>query len=204
MNTISYAITTHNEGSTIDSLLGVIMEFVGEGDEIVILDDYSTDGPTLDILKKHKFVTKRRFKNNYSDHKNYLNSLCKKNYIFQFDGDEVPSRNLLKFTNTMIRVRDDIDLYWIPRENKLYNIDTDYINKLNWSVDPLGRIQYPDYQGRLYKNKPHIHWYRDVHEMITGHDTYLILPQNSDVDILHHREMEHQIRSNTYYDENFK
>lgn len=204
MSSISYAITTHNEGASIQTLINMIEGYMDTSDEIIIVDDYSTDKKTTHILSRYDFVTKRRFDKNYSDHKNFLNSLCTRDYIFQIDGDELPSPHLLNFIKSLLKNRDDIDLYWIPRENKLHNIDMEYIKKWKWAVDQLGRINYPDYQGRVYRNKPHIKWSREVHEIITGHKTQLILPKNSNVDILHHRDMEHQIRSNKFYHENFK
>ena len=173
-------------------------------DELVIVDDYSSDEETKRILSGYDFVTKHKFKKNYADHKNFLNSLCIKNYIFQIDGDELPTPQLIKFIKALVKSRDDIDLYWVPRENKLHNMDMEYIKMWNWVVDGQRRVNYPDYQGRVYKNKPHIEWSREVHEIITGHQTQLILPKNSNVDILHHRDMEHQIRSNKFYHENFK
>jgi glycosyltransferase involved in cell wall biosynthesis len=204
MSSISYAITSHNEGENIKTLVGVILENIDEHDEIVILDDVSTDTRTIDILSKYEFVTQRKFKNNFAEHKNFLNTLCSKDYIFQIDGDELPTVQLINFIKALLRARSDIDLCWIPRENKLTNLNLDYIHRLGWNVDSNSRINYPDYQGRVYKNQPHINWHRSVHEIITGHKTQLVLPKNANVDIIHHRDMEHQVRSNNFYNENFK
>ena len=89
MNTISYAVTTHNEGKSIESLLSKIKNHKRDEDEIVILDDFSTDITTQNILNKYKnFVHYRKFKDNFSEHMNYLNSLCSCDFILQFDGDE--------------------------------------------------------------------------------------------------------------------
>lgn len=201
---ISYAITTHNEGASIGNLISLLQSFKRTHDEIIILDDYSTDTLTKKLLLKNKNVFKRRFNNNFSEHKNYLNSLCSGDYIFQFDGDEIPSLNLLKFIQKVIYMKPNIDLFWIPRDNKLFNIDLNYIKKIKWKIDKTGRINYPDYQGRVYKNTSNIKWTRDVHEVIEGHKTQMILPKDFKLDIIHHRSMEHQLRSNKFYSENFK
>ena len=203
MKSISYAVTTHNEGLSIDNLLNRLMHHARSIDEIVILDDFSDDTETLKILRKHKKVYKHKFNKNFSDQKNFLNSLCNGDYIFQLDGDELPSTTLCTITQSMINHRDDIDLYWIPRDNRLYDLDMKYIDKWNWKVDEKKRINYPDYQGRLYKNSPNIKWIRPVHEIISGHKTQVILPRDSNVDIYHHRHMNHQLRSNKFYDANY-
>ena len=204
MSSISYAITTHNEGENIKTLVGIILENIEEHDEIIILDDFSTDATTIDILSEYDFVTRHKFKNNFAEHKNFLNTLCSKDYIFQLDGDEKPTVQLINFIKALLRSRSDVDLCWIPRENKLDNLNLDYIHKLGWNIDGNLRINYPDYQGRVYKNEPNIKWHRPVHEIITGHKTQLVLPKNANVDIIHHRDMEHQVRSNNFYNENFK
>jgi glycosyltransferase involved in cell wall biosynthesis len=201
---ISYAVTTHNEGSSIEKLLDKISKIITKNDELVILDYYSSDIETVNILKKYKNnLYKRKFNHDFSEHKNYLNSLCKKQYIFQLDGDELPSDNLIKFIQNITKYKYDIELFWIPRDNKLYNLDMTYIKKWKWVVDRSGRINYPDYQGRLFKNTHDIKWTRNVHEMITGHKNQMVLPKNAGVDILHHRDMSHQLRSIKYYNEQF-
>ena len=201
---ISYAVTTHNEGHSIQKLLERLNSFKRVDDEIIILDDNSTDIDTINILKKNNNVFSHKFNNNFSDHKNYLNSLCSKDYIFQFDGDELPTISLLKFMEITLSNVSKVDLFWVPRENKLYDLDKNYIKKLNWKLDKQNRINYPDYQGRCFKRCDHIKWTRPVHEIITGHKSQVVLPQNSNLDIIHHRHMTHQIRSNKFYDETFK
>ena len=203
MSSLSYAITTHNEGDSIKKLIELLYKNKKECDEVIVLDDFSSDPTTITYLNKVPNLYKKKLMKNFASHKNYLNSLCNCDYIFQLDGDELPTINLLKFIRNVINYRNDIDLYWIPRDNQLYDIDMDYIKKWKWNIDQKSRINYPDYQGRVYRNNPNIYWHRPVHEIITGHKTQTILPKDSGVDILHHRHMNHQIRSNNFYDENF-
>ena len=202
-HTISYAITTHNEGRPVQDLIDHIKGQMSREDELVIVDDYSTDQTTLSAISDVRFVYKRKLNNNFSSQKNYLNSKCTKDYIFQFDGDELPSTSLLSVAKAFVKNYQDTDLFWIPRYNRLFELDMDYINKWGWTVDDQNRINYPDYQGRLFKNSASIQWTRPVHEIISGHKTQRIFPQNAGVDILHTRHMHRQIQSNKYYDENF-
>lgn len=200
---VSYAITTHNEGASIQKLIERINKCKDNIDELVILDDYSTDPNTLSILAKESKVYKKKFNNDYAIHKNYLNSLCSGDYIFQFDGDELPQEFLLNNTKRIISGSPSTDLFWVPRENQLIELDMEYIKKWKWKVDEYGRINYPDYQGRLYKNSPEIYWHRSVHELITGWKRQTVLPKNSKIDILHKRHMKTQIKNQKFYNETF-
>jgi glycosyltransferase involved in cell wall biosynthesis len=205
MNTksISYAITTHNEGESVLKLLNTIQIYKRDYDEVIVLDDHSTEIITKSAITNSTKVYTRKFSNNFAEHKNYLNERCNGDYILQFDGDELPTENLIKIIPQFISAWPDVDLFWIPRENKLHEIDMELIDRWHWSVDCKNRINYPDYQGRLYKNDPRIKWTRPLHEMISGHTSQRVLPPNSGLDIIHHRHMDVQVRNNKYYDENF-
>jgi len=41
-------------------------------------------------------VSEREFCGNFSEHRNYHASLCKGDYIFVIDADEIPQENLIK------------------------------------------------------------------------------------------------------------
>ena len=47
---VSYAILTHNEDKELKKLLDFLIKHKDEEDEIVILDDYSDNQKTLEIL----------------------------------------------------------------------------------------------------------------------------------------------------------
>lgn len=202
-HSISYAITTHNEGESIQKLIERIKKHIDKNDELIILDDYSTDSQTLSILASEASVYKKKFNNEFSVQKNYLNSLCSSEYIFQFDGDELPSDLLLHNVKTFISQQPEIDLFWVPRDNRLFEINKSYIKRWGWPIDEKGRVNYPDYQGRLYRNAPEIYWTRPVHEIITGHKKQTAIPRDVGLDILHARHMSKQIESIKFYNENF-
>ena len=157
---ISFAITTHNEGDSIQKLLTRIKEFVLPDDEIIILDDHSDDDLTLQILENEDNVNKRKFDKDFADHKNALNNLCSKEYIFQLDGDELPTQHLLKNIRSITKANPDIELFALPRVNIVKGITKEHLKLYQWTQDKFKRINYPDYQGRIYLNKPHIKWKR--------------------------------------------
>ena len=74
---ISYAILTHNEGEYIENLLSFLINHKQSEDEIVVVDDYSTDELTKSILDKYSSHIKLEYREFDGDHtqKNYLNSL---------------------------------------------------------------------------------------------------------------------------------
>ena len=47
---VSYAILTHNEDKELKKLLDFLIKYKDKEDEIVILDDYSDNKKTLEIL----------------------------------------------------------------------------------------------------------------------------------------------------------
>ena len=53
---ISYAITTHNETTELERLLGFLSRRKDPEDEIVILDDYSTNLATGDIIERYSYI----------------------------------------------------------------------------------------------------------------------------------------------------
>lgn len=61
-------------------------------------------------------------------------------------------------------------------------------------------IMYPDYQLRLFRNKPEIRWINKVHERLVGHTTFgMIPPGETSLAILHHKEIKRQEKQNAYY-----
>ena len=55
---ISFCITTKNEGPYVDTLLTQIVPMLVDEDEIVIIDDYSDDEETIDIINnwRNQFI----------------------------------------------------------------------------------------------------------------------------------------------------
>ena len=73
-NPISYAITVHNEDTSLSLLIERIYEYIRPIDEVVIVDDYSDNPNTVAILLKQKKVYQHKLNRNYAAQKNYLNS----------------------------------------------------------------------------------------------------------------------------------
>lgn len=205
--TISYAITTHNEGFYIKNLLERILKYIDSDDEIVVVDDYSDDPATLEILEKYKSKIKlvyHKLNGNFAEHKNFMNAQCSKGDIFNIDADEMPHDNLLLTLKEILQSNPNTDLFWVPRINIVPGIENrpDLIQQWGWRLDEKHRINAPDYQGRIYKRKPEILWSGKVHETITGNKTQTFLPSTvDDYCLLHLKQLETQIRQNSLYSE---
>ena len=74
-----------------------------------------------------------------------------------------------------------------------------HIQQWGWRVDVQNRVNYPDYQGRIYKNSPDIRWKNKVHEVLIGYKHYTSLPEVSHLSINHTKTIEKQEKQNNYY-----
>ena len=119
---ISYSLLTHNETDSLLKLIEFLVKHKDEEDEIVILDDYSDNEKTKEILETMCSIHEIKFEqrhllNDYGEQKNYLNRMCTGDYIFNLDADEIPTKWLVKNIKGILQANPTIDLYWVPRVN---------------------------------------------------------------------------------------
>ena len=202
---ISFAITTHNEGEYIRDLLDQLVPHCEQtGDEIIVVDDNSTDPFTLNLL--YDYADRNMIKlyphdlnNNFAEHKNFLNSKCSGEYIFQVDADEKLHDNLLTYLHDIVDNNKNIDLFVIPRVNVVEGLTDDDIRRWGWRINEKGWVMFPDYQTRLYRNVDYIYWQGKVHEQITGYKTQAPLPDEEEWCLYHIKEIDRQRKQNDYY-----
>lgn len=198
---ISYAILTHNEGNYIEKLLSFLVTNKRDIDEIVVVDDHSTDIDTINILEKYKNHIKLSYRTFDGDHtqKNYLNSLCTGDYILQLDADELISSEFMQLLPNFLELNKNIDVFYVPRINTVEGLTSEWIDKWGWSVNEKGWINFPDWQMRLYRNSEAIKWDGLLHSTITGHSQYSNLPTDELFCIIHPKQLDRQIEQNTLY-----
>ena len=119
---ISYSLLTHNEDESLLKLLEFLVEHKDEEDEIVILDDYSDNPKTIEILDSMTSIYEMTFEQrhllkDYSGQKNHLKNMCTGDYIFNLDADELPNEWLIENIKSILASNTTIDLYWVPRVN---------------------------------------------------------------------------------------
>ena len=201
---ISYAIPVCNEYKEIEYLLQYLIKNVREGDEIVVqCDEGNTTLEVLKVLNKYADrvkVIEFPLNNNFAAFKNNLKDNCEGDYIFQIDADEYPEEYLMNHIDWVINNNPDVDIFWVPRINKVDGLTQEHITKWGWKVDPDGRVNFPDYQCRILKNTPDIKWKNKVHEVLTGYKTESHLPANDEFCIYHLKTIDRQEQQNKYYD----
>lgn len=199
---ISYAILTHNEGEYIPHLLDFLCENKRAEDEIVIVDDLSTDEESLKAFEKHSnnIILERRVFDGDHTQKNYLNSLCSGDYILQLDADELVSKEFLEFLPDLLINNTDTELFIMPRINTVNDLTPEWIKRWGWVVNDKGWVNFPDWQMRLYKNCESVKWNGLLHSKIEGFKKYAFLPQEELYCIYHRKELDRQIKQNELYD----
>jgi len=202
---ISFAITVCNELEEIKKLIPFLLENKRINDEIVILYDNKNGNPeVLDVLLPYNKLPNVQtwrgldFDNNFADWKNKLTEYCTGDYIFQIDADEMISKYMVQNVNVIIGMNPDVDLYYLPRINTVEGITQEHINKWSWNVDERGYINFPDFQGRVFKKD--LKWSGNVHERIVGSKKYSLLPEDFVYCIQHNKTIDRQEKQNNYYD----
>ena len=178
---ISYAITVCNEAEDLERLIKQLLPYIQSGDEIVVQADanHVTDHVKAVVEHYQQLITtycEHPLNLDFAAAKNHLNSLCHGEYIFQLDADELPHPWLLEHLQIILRRLPWIDLFKLPRNNRFLTPDGELLEQ---------RVAWPDFQGRLYRNKPSIQWKRPLHERIHGHWFYWHLPKQEQYALIH-------------------
>jgi len=199
---ISYAVLTHNEGEYVGKILHFLVNFKRPQDEVVVLDDHSTDRVTLDYINDYKpsiNLFHREFDGDASQ-KNYINSLCKGDYILQLDADELITPEFIKALPQLLEQNSQVDLFILPRVNTVEGLTQEWINKWRWNVNEKGWVNFPDWQMRLYRNCDWVKWEGLLHSKIVGHKTQAFMPAEEMFAIIHPKQLDRQITQNELYD----
>jgi len=202
---LSYLVTSHNETISLDKLLDKLVKSKKENHEIVLLDDYSDNKETLSIVEKYKNKVnfyQKKLDRDYGAHKNYGISLCKGKWIFQIDADEYPTDVLLENINEILESNDNNEAIWLPRLNYFHGVTQQDVLTWGWNYND-GMINFPDYQSRLYKNLSHIRYERRLHEKVEGYKSYVFIPAQKNVALVHEKTIEKQRQTNIKYNQLF-
>ena len=201
---ISYSMLTHNETESLLKLIEFIVKHKDEEDEIVILDDYSDNEKTKEILDTmcsiHEIkLEQRHLLKDYGGQKNHLKNMCSGDYIFNLDADEIPHEQLMINVKPILEANPTVDLFYLPRVNTVDGLTQQHITHWRWDVNEKGWINFPDWQGRIWKNKPNIRWERPVHEMLVGFKEFAQLPAEEEFALYHEKHIGKQEKQNEKY-----
>jgi len=203
---ISYTITVSTEDNELNMLLHYLSSRIQESDEIVLqLDTNTVTDLVRNVVEKYKDKIKNLtviefpLNNDFASFKNNLKIHCTKKWIFNIDADEMPAENLMKGIHEILKDNSDVDMFLVPRWNTVEGITDEHINKWGWNFDDLGRVNWPDWQTRIYKNKEDIVWKNKVHERLRGYSSYSNLPDDMDYCLFHNKTIERQEKQNNFY-----
>jgi len=203
---ISYTITVCNEHDELLRLLYYLKNKITDEDEIVIqMDKDTVTDEVKNLIENNKHlienltVVEFPLKNDFSKFKNNLKNHCKKEWIFNIDADEIPSDFLIKNIYTILKDNSDVEMFLVPRWNTVDGITEQHVEKWGWNYDDNGRINWPDYQTRIYKNKKEIVWKNKVHERLSGYASHTSLPAEQEFCFYHPKTIERQEKQNDFY-----
>jgi glycosyltransferase involved in cell wall biosynthesis len=205
MKTISYAITVCNELEELVRLLNLLQVQITANDEIVVqYDKGNTTQEILDYLNiQQKIYSNLKvigfsLNNDFATFKNNLANHCSKDYIFSIDADEYPHEYLIQNLGFFLETN-SVDIIFVPRINTVEGITDEHIKRWRWHIDSDGRVNWPDYQSRIYVNNGVVAWKNKVHETLTNYDTFSNFPAIEHYSLYHPKEIERQERQNNFY-----
>jgi glycosyltransferase involved in cell wall biosynthesis len=198
---ISIAITVCNEAKELEALLEHLEDRALAPDyEIVVQidqDNYTEDVLSVIISKgiKHWFYPLNK---DFASYKNELKKHCLGEFIFQVDADELITPEMIEMLPKIIESNPEVDLYYVPRINTVSGITPEHIQKWGWRYENQ-RVNWPDYQTRIYRNSPDVKWRNAVHEVIEGYKQFTVLPAVDELALIHHKSIEKQEKQNNFY-----
>jgi hypothetical protein len=195
---ITYAICVCDEHNELNSLLSFLTKVIDDEDDInILVDSGKVTKEVKCVLEKFNeriIVNERAFCGNFSNHRNYHITKCSGDYIFVLDADEIPKEELIKNIKSF-----DSDVLNIPRINIIPGYTEEWCKSMNFSVNDFGWINWPDYQGRFFKNDGKIKWSLGLHERLIGSDKVSNLEANPRVALWHIKSIEKQNKQDTFY-----
>ena len=200
---ISYGLTVCNEDKELENLIVYLRRIIDNKDEIVVVYDKNrVTTEVKEVLETYKEDISFHpfdFKQNFLENKNYLNSKCTGEYIFQLDADELPEVFLVKNLKSVLTAN-PVDILITPRKNLVKGLTQEHIQKWRWNVNEKEWVNWPDPQKRIYKNDPSIQWSgHQVHGMVEGYKTYATLPFSEEWSIIHNKTIDRQENQNERY-----
>lgn len=198
---LSYAICVCDESRELDELILFLKTVKDDEDEIVILvDSGKVTDSVRNVLSKHKniLVSEREFTGNFAEHRNYHQALCSGDYIFAIDADEMPREEFIKKLKDTIDTS-NMDLLYVPRINIIPGYTKEWLSKYKFKINENGWINWPDYQGRIYKNNGIIKWTKGLHETVDGATRVGMFPGEPSHALWHIKNIQRQEDQDTFY-----
>jgi hypothetical protein len=201
---ISYAVTVCTELTEIQRLIPYLVANKQINDEVIVLFDSKNGSESVEAFLKENSINDEfnwffySFDGHFANMKNRLTDMCKGDYIYQIDADELPNEYIFKILPQVLQ-QNDVDVLLVPRINTVEGLTQQHIDKWGWRVNEHGWVNFPDYQWRIYKNNSKIQWKNKVHEVLEGYKTISHLPTDKEWCLIHEKTITRQEQQNNYY-----
>lgn len=153
MISISYVVIAKDEVKYLERLIPYLIHNKRNTiDEIVMLLDDRASKEVIELVERYdrirelSILERFTFKDNFADIRNYANSLCTGDIIFQIDADEIPSKALFTYIPNIFEKHKELDLLCIPRMNTVDGITEHHIKKWGWRVSSIEDSRIEDTQ----------------------------------------------------------
>ena len=205
---IGYFVTACNEVNELTRLLLMLKTNISESDCIgILLDEDNHTNEVRELCEKFLLpdnsirIAYAPLNKDFATFKNVGYELFEDcDWIFQIDADELPSSTLIENIHDILKMNPTIELIYVPRINTVEGLTQEHIQKWQWNVNAEGCVNWPDYQGRIYKRNKNIKWDGKVHERITGVKYLSHLPPNEELAFHHPKTIQRQEQQNKYYE----
>jgi hypothetical protein len=191
---VTYTIQVCNESRELYSLLNFLLKVKDSEDNIQVVVDslHKTDKVqrVLYHFKESISVYERPF-DNFHENSEFHTSKATGDYIFGIDADEMPQEALIKGLKKAIK-ETDADVIWIPRINIHPGMTSEFIKNMGFNVNENGWLNWPDFQGRIWKNTPEIYWTDELHTKLTGYKKPIGVGAVPQLALWHIKSMEKQ------------
>jgi hypothetical protein len=200
---VTFAIGVCDEARELDDLLYFLVgaqKVIESGDEVNVLVDSKRVTPHVqEVLRRYPTIVtcERAFDGDFSAHRNYHIERCAGETVFMLDADEIPQPKLIEIAREFSE-----DILYVPRLNVVPGYSPEFLARHKFKVSNAGYINYPDFQGRIFRRAPSIKWTGKVHEKLTGSDrVFMLSPDAVEHAIWHVKSLRKQDKQNALYDQ---
>ena len=191
---LTYTIQVCNESRELFSLVNFLQKVKNDDDEInVVVDTNHVTDKVEDVLNffSHGIHVFRRPFDDFCKNTNYHKSVASGDYIFHIDADEMPQEDLIVNLKQIIE-SSAADVIYVPRMNIHPGATKAFLEEMKFNMNESGWVNWPDYQGRVYKNADHISWSDELHSKLIGTDKVVAIQANPRLGMWHIKSLEKQ------------
>ena len=151
-NKVTLCVVTHNSEERIAKMLKRHKDVV---DEILVVDQSSTDKTFEEASKYADQVIKKTCKGASDPDRNWLFSLARNPWVLYLDDDEFLDHNLIKVLPQLTE-QDKIDIYWLKTKNLVDDVDIKEIlgDDFHPRLFKKGAVRYVDQQTNVDHTYP--------------------------------------------------